>query len=365
MRKDYDMSKLRILLAEDDSEPREIFSSRIREYFANSQVKYEYVEAASYDEASTILKQSREDRNYFDVFFSDIDFSEGVNTGERASGYELIKEAFNICPGTLIITFSGQFRSQDLWGEYENLKNLGLIIKTMDKSHSDGGTWNWYFENFKEIFENALSNKIMHGIWKNHSAILEKLSGLIPDNDQSTGIAIKNTIQQNLESVFVLQKNLDRIDEKSIFFRLMIYLYHASLEVFLKGEKQNQTIVRKANRKKQVYHQLLRDAGYLKDRELVFSNRCSALHVIVAECRKDLFLFAYLLNMYRNNSIHENKNFRLDQINVLFAHLTLAVCVLDRREIAYDEIERFAANLSGVSDLARRDFNTLIQYLKS
>ncbi len=359
------MSTFRILVAEDNKEARDIIVDALEDYFAANPSGYKIDKASSFQAALQKLNESGLKRDYYDIFFSDIDFTEDNKGGKRDSGYELITKAFEVCPATNIVTYSGQFHARDLWDNYETLKDKGLVMMSMDKSHSDGGDVHWLQNKIAEIIKSVTANRVMLDMWQNNTAVLARLNNMKLDHDPFVDLEKKNAIRTNLESAFTLQKNLDRIDEKSIFYRLMIYLYHASLEILLKGEKQDQEIEAMAKANRDEYQLLLRNAGYLKDRDLTFNNRCSALHVIVAQCRKDLFRFAYLLNMYRNNSIHENKKFRLDQLNVLFAHLTLTACLLDPKEIASEEIERFTANLSGIDEYSKRDFSALMKYLKS
>ena len=357
------MSQLRFFVAEDTKEARDIIVEMIEEFFAVHPAEYSIDKASSFQAALQKLHDSGKKGEYYDIFFSDIDFTEDNKGGKRDSGYELIKKAIDVCPATHIVTYSGQFRAKDLVERYEDLRERGLIVRPMDKSHSEGGDPRWMQIEIQKIVASAMENRLMHDLWKNHSSIVTRLSTLKLDADQFGDLAEKNSIRQNLESIFTLQKNLGRIDEKAIFYRLMIYLYHASLEKYLKADHNDEEIIRTAEKNKPIREQLLRKAGYLQNHSLKLNNRVSALHIILAYCPESLFRFAYLLNAYRNKSIHETKDFRLDQANVLFAHLTLAACVLEPREISYSEIEKFISSHSSIDDRSRRNFNDLIQYL--
>ena len=356
------MSQIRIFIAEDINEEREMIVTEIHEFFNAHPSQYSIDTASSFQSALQKLHDSEKKGEYYDIFFSDIDFREDYKGGKRDSGYELITKAFEICPATHIVTYSGQHNAKDLVEKYENLRDKGLIVRSMDKEHS--GDPDWMQIQIGKIVTSARESRVMHDLWKNHSAIVTRLNAMKLDADQFGDLAKKNSIRQNLESAFTLQKNLTRIDEKTIFYRLMIYLYHAALEQFLKADHTDDEIMRTAEQNKPERDQLLRDAGYLKDDDYSLSNRVSAKHVLLAFCPKGLFRYAHLLNVFRNKSIHETKDFRLDQANVMFAHLTFATCVLAPHEIAYSEIEKFISGHTSIDDRSRRNLNDLIRYLK-
>ena len=243
------MNELKILIAEDTKEARDILKENLIEFHESSDLKnisLKIEACESFAKALAKLKESEKSGTFYHVFFADVDFTEDKKGGKRNSGYELIKTAFGICPLTKICTYSGQFRAADLWSESEQLIKEGLIVFTMDKSHSAGGGENWWFENFKKIYEELRGENILWELWYNHRAITEKIQATKFLSDTFENMSLCSGITANLETILVLIRQLKKLDEKAIFYRLLIHLYHQALETFCRAGKSEIQIAKES-----------------------------------------------------------------------------------------------------------------------
>jgi hypothetical protein len=72
-------SKLRILIAEDTKQARDIIFDELTDFLLNkglNEENFEIVKASSFQKANKILNDSEKEQNYFNIFFADIDFTE-------------------------------------------------------------------------------------------------------------------------------------------------------------------------------------------------------------------------------------------------------------------------------------------------
>lgn len=343
------MDKIKIFIAEDTIESRTILVEQLKEYSEknyNNPDFFEIKTADSYQKALNIVNNIERNSDYYDIFICDIDFTEDNKGGRNDSGFELIEKMFDVCPITFICTYSAQFRGRDLWPKYQELTNKGLIVHTMDKSHSEAGSNEWYIENFDKIVDFTLKNKFLKDIWKNHFLIKESLINHSLDDDRFEDLIKKNTILANLESILTLLRNLDKFNELPIIYRLIIYLYHNSLEIFCRGRKTDNEIIEGSNKNRKSVE------GHLK-KELMFDSKVSAIRTIVSYTPDMRSKFGFKLNDYRNKSIHNNQKFQIEFENILFANLTLALYVAEQKsDISLNEIEKVNnSNSKGYEDL--------------
>jgi CheY-like chemotaxis protein len=364
------MRIIRILVAEDTKVARDILVEGIEEYSqANLSGKneIEIVKAESYSKALQKIIESGTDNNYFDIFFADIDFTEDGKGGKRDSGFELIERAFEVCPITAIVTHSGQFHAKDLWDKYEDLKQNGLIVRTMDKSHGEGGSQKWLNENLEKIVTEINEQAFLKDLWLNHKLILNNLNlnKIKICSDPFRELSIKEEIASNFETITMLLLKRKNFNADIILFRLILQLYHRSLEVFIAGDKTEEEIVKISDSNKEAAFKWVADFGKpANDRE--FTSRQSFLRKLAAFTIDEKFKFGYILNIYRNRSVHPNKEFRPEIIHLLFANLTLAIFMSENKgEIKYQSIRDFyAKHAINFNWIAKKDFDKLIDFLK-
>jgi CheY-like chemotaxis protein len=341
------MNKIKILIAEDVKEARDILREKLNDYLKTkyNQDSFTIESSSSYQEALRIINESEKNSEYYNIFFCDIDFTEDKKGGQRDSGYELINRMFEVCPITCICTHSGQFRGKDLWPKYEELKGKGLILITMDKSHSEGGGDEWFKKNFDIIFNEYDKNKYLWNIWENHKNIIDKFK----------------SIKDNLDSILVLLRNKDKFDEKDNTYRNIIHLYHISLEKYCRGSLTDKEIIKRSNENKEEVEKLI-------DRQIKFQDdNVTTKRIIVAYSKEKVSHFGYKLNYYRNQSIHP-KNFKPRFENILFANLTLSAYILKKEEISYKSFESYYLNEieEATSDQkkAKSDLKMIIDFIK-
>lgn len=364
------MRKIRILVAEDTKVARDILVEGIEDY-ANENLsginEIEIVKAESYSKALQKIVESGTSENYFDIFFADIDFTEDGKGGKRDSGFELIEKAFETCPITAIVTHSGQFHAKDLWDTYEELKQNGLILRTMDKSHGEGGGQKWLNENLSKIITEINDQAYLKDLWTNHKLIMNSLnsSKIKICDDRFRELAIKEEISSNFETITMLLLKRKSFNADIILFRLILQLYHRNLEVFIAGDKTEEEIVKKSDLNKTAALEWLKDVGN-SEHEHGFPNRQSFLRKLAAFSVDQKFKFGYTLNVYRNGSVHPKNKFRPELLHLLFANLTVTIFMTGNKgelnfQSIFDFYSRYAKDFQYLS---KKDFEELLKFIK-
>lgn len=354
------MKKINILIAEDNKEARDLLAEGLEEFaaeFYQSEYELSLTKADSYGKALQRLNDSKKSGEYYDVFFCDIDFTEDQKGGRSDSGFELIEKAFVISPVTKIVTYSGQFRAKDLWPKFEELNAKGMILYTMDKSHNQGGDAEWLRENLKKIFDVYSSELFLKEIWQNHQKMISILSKTSLDKDPFENLGKQGAIVNNLDSILVLMRNGNRFEGSELIYRLIIYLYHHSLEIFCKADKDDQTILLLSDKNRPAAESLI-------GRLLGFQNSVTSVRVITAFSGGKIFRHGFRLNDMRNKSIHPGEKVTIDFTNVMTAHLTVAAYILEKNQIQYREIEENVLKNLG-KDKGLNYFRELVSYLKN
>lgn len=161
------------------------------------------------------MKECEKHKNYYDIFFCDIDFTEAG--GESDAGFELMQLAFEICPITKICTYSGQFHIRDLWPKYEKLKQLGFIAQTMDKSHGEGGESEWLIKNIGELVKKVKEEKYLSDLWLNHQTIWKKIKTNVKEIHKLNRYF---EIKSNLDTITLLLQRKTQFSADVILFGL-------------------------------------------------------------------------------------------------------------------------------------------------
>jgi hypothetical protein len=353
------MKKIKILVAEDTKEARDLIIEGLKSYAGKKfgDENYFAIERAeSFQKGWQKLAESEKSKSFYDVFFADIDFTEDNKGGERDSGYKLIEKAFEVCPVTKIYTYSGQFHAKDLWQKYEELQQNGLIIHGMDKSHAEGGEEAWLNENLDKIVEKLSEENYLLNLWQNNQLVLDALREDSFFNSIS-GIQKFHEIQSNLESILVLLKSRKNINADVIVFRIILQLYHRSLELFVTGNNEENKIVEESNKVEEIVFGFISDITE-EDKRKYDSNK-SFLRKIAAFSPTKIFRFGYILNRNRNGVVH--RNFKPNLVHILFANLTLMLYVNGKNGI-------YIENFESIPDLQKeqgyRDLQELIKYCK-
>jgi len=331
------MKKIKILVAEDTKEARDLIIEGLKSYAFKKFGDENYFEierAESFQKGRQKLADSEKSKSFYDVFFADIDFTEDNKGGKRDSGYGLIEKAFEVCPVTKIYTYSGQFHAKDLWQKYEDLQQKGLIVQGMDKSHSEGGEEAWLNENLDKIVEKLSEENYLLSLWQNHQLVLDALR---KDTffDSISGIQKFHEIQSNLESILVLLKSRKSINADVIVFRIILQLYHRSLELFVTGDKEESEIIDESNKVEEIVFNFVNDIT--KEDKRKYDSDKSFLRKIAAFSPTKIFRFGYILNRNRNGAVH--RNFEPTLSNILFANLTLTTYMRGKKDLYYENFE--------------------------
>jgi|GEM_PF-1301793 len=327
--------KLKVLIAEDTKIARDLLVESLNSFAEKTFNNIEYFEiekAESFQKAYQKIVNSGTSQEYYDIFFADIDFTEDNKGGERDSGYKLIEKAFEICPLTKIATYSGQFRGAELWDKYEELKNKGLIVLTFDKSHGESGSVNWMADGLNKIVYDIKENSFLWDIWKNHLLIIDSIKSQSIATNPFENLTIQNTIISNLESVLTMLININRLQGKEIIYRMMIYLYHNSLELLCRGDRIDTEIIEKSNSNKSQTEEFIRAKRTAPNNfSWDFPNNVNAQRIFVSFVTDERISFVDTLNYYRNESIHHGERFRPNISDVLFSALTFALIVVKNK----------------------------------
>ena len=103
-----------------------------------------------------------------------------------------------------------------------------------------------------------------------------------------------------------------------------------------------------------------------KDRHLILGEGSSALRKLIAYSIEDKFKYGYILNKYRNNSVHQN-NFLPELANVIFANITLAMYVLgEKKNISTSQVENLFTDtkFQDENENGLKDLSNLIAFIK-
>ena len=364
------INKLKVLIAEDTRMARELLINDLNEFARvtlNAVEYFDIEEAETFEKAHQKIVESGNTQNYYDIIFADIDFTEDNKGGKSDSGYKLIEKAFEVCPITKIATYSGQFRAAELWPKYEELKNRGLIVKTFDKSHSEAGNPNWLKKGVNEIVEEINANSYIRDIWDNHQLVKENMRIKKYGKDPFIDVLIKNTIHLNIDSALMLLMNIDKFDAKEIIYRLIIYLYHNSLEIYCRADKTDEQIIEESDKNKINAEEFI---GLLKiNKNLKFPlESVNSQRIFVASISDYRIKFADKLNFYRNLSIHQDPNkkrFIPDLAHVLYSSLAFSLIVTTTKEkIKTSHIKSYSSkleNVFGALDLLKEIISKIIE----
>lgn len=351
------MKKIRILVAEDTKEARDILVENLTDYelekYGNNNV-FEITKAESFVKASQLIKESGKNGTPYEVFFCDIDFTEDNKGGKRDSGFELIKLAFEISNITNIYTYSGQFKAADLWDGYEPLVSKGLVIKTFDKSHTEGGEMEWVKSNFDDLFNRLADEKILWDIWSNHELVKKSVATKVFSEDAMENLLAQNEIISNLDTILFLTKKLPDFDAEKVIYRLIIQLYHRSLESFCRGSKSDDEIYNDSMANKKKVEELTN-----QKKPWPFTEKITALQAILSFSADYYSKFGYKVNNYRNNSVHPNDNFDVSLSNVYYCGIALALYCSngDKKGITIEEIK---TKLKALPVSGRRDLEEIL-----
>lgn len=344
-------TKLKVLIAEDTKTARDLLAINLQNFASenlNDPGYFEIEKAASFEKARKMIIETADSKEYYDIIFADIDFTEDNKGGERDSGYSLIEKGFEICPLTKITTYSGQFRAAELWERYEELKDRGLIVRTFDKSHGDSGVSNWMVEGLDSIVKEIKREAYVWDIWNNHKVIIDEIKSHSFSKDPFENLSIQNTVISNLESALLLFMNMERLQGKEIIFRMMIYLYHNSLETLCRADKTDAQIISESDQNKTSAEKFVSEFSG-KDVRFTLPEKVNSQRIFISAINDERIKFVDRLNYYRNKSIHPESGFRLDISNVLFSVLAFTLAVVnDKQKISFDKIRWFLAETEGL-----------------
>ncbi|MCX7610573.1 MAG: hypothetical protein N2043_03175 [Ignavibacterium sp.] len=354
------MQQIKVLIAEDTKEARDLIVEGLQEYSILRTGKpdlFRIDKTEKFEKAINFLDNSFRDKSYYEIFFCDIDFTE--SGGRRDAGYDLIEKAFEVCPLTKICTYSGQFHGKDLWEKYEFLKHNGLIVHTMDKSHSEGGTSEWLINNIDDLVKKVNEERVYFELWYNHNLVWEKIKN---QKINLENIEKFDEIHSNLQTITALLQRKKQFDADIVLFRLIIQLYHRCLEIFVTGDKTDTEIFNESKNNKKNVYPFVKDIIKEKDFDLSYNDKRSFLHKICSFSPTEIYRYGHIINWYRNGSVHPQKKFSPEFGNVIFSNLTLALYVLDnKKEI---KIENIKSGLKSFGNNSFKDLRDLIEFIE-
>lgn len=371
------MKKIRILVAEDTKEARDLIIEGIKSYAFKkfNDENYFFIEKAeSFSKGLQLLTETDKNKEYFDIFFADIDFTEDKKGGQLDSGFKLIERAFEVCPITKIYTYSAQYkRVPDLRKRNEELVQRGLVVFTMDKSEGESGEEKWLEDNLDKIYERIEKENWLWDLWENHNKILEVLRASSLSKEAFTNLNRFNEINSNLETILLLLQRKSNFNADVILSRLILQLYHRNLEIFITGDKSEDEILSESDRLRIFTEEFLRRENLLgkddrgMDKSLYLGERSSSLRKLIVHSHDYTFKFGYLLNKYRNKSVHPGGKFFPELASVIFANLTFTLYVLgNKKNISTSQIESLLADNKFQSENKNglKDLKSLIEFIK-
>jgi len=341
------MKKFKVLLAEDNIQARDAVIDELNKL---KNFEFQIDECEFPDKALSKLAESERSKNYYDILFVDLDFTEQAHKGgKRDSGFQIIKRAFNICPISKICTYSGQFREPDLSDEHQELVKKGLLVFTFDKSKRDAGIGDWFVKGMEEVINEHTKENYLFDVFNNHRSIKEKVNNL------NLTFQAKWEINSNLDTIIILLKTIEKISSKYVFYRLITHLYHSTLLVLLTDSKEVSSIRQNFIKNKSAAEKIIKVKEPFEWREQ------NALAQIIAEGDINFIRYGFKLNNYRNKSIHPTENFNPEISNILFANLTLTLYISGKNGIQFESFEQIPYILK---EKGFKDLRELIDYFR-
>lgn len=362
------MRIIRILIADDSSTDTQDLLKSLNAYFKAKKIStdsYEILTTDSIDETLQIITSSEP----FDIFFVDINFSEKDN--DQRTGYLLVRKAFEYCPLTFICVYSGTADEDvNLQKEYVDLLKRGMLADIFKKNFFMGSTPSEFNNRFKRAWNFVRSKQFIWDIWNNQELILteiqkDKLHIEVEENENR-----KSEIKKNFEAVLFLLRNIDLLSSRVIVYRLCLQLYHRCLEIYL-SQGSDDEIITKSDTNKASAENLLRQEKLLgkeadgTDRSLILGDRSSALRKIVAYSTDNKLKYGYLMNKYRNKSVHPDSIFEPELTNVIFSNLALSLYVLAKNNKINYQILESSLNEGLFKGKGEKDLVELIGYLNN
>jgi hypothetical protein len=247
---------------------------------------------------------------------------------------------------------------------YDDLKEVGLDIRNYINNTEDSSeNLNRELEARLQYFQSHLSLKVIKDIKANNNLVLRELN-------KKRDFPILE-LKANLDFVtsLLLVESNDLLDDK--FYRMIIHFCHLSLEKFCEFGKSDRLIFENYNNNIETgvrVYPFLEKHKKVDIEKLQPSIRPTAQQKIIAYTVDEKFKFGDKFNFFRNESIHEVPNkFIPEFANVIFANLTLALYVLDKKEnISTSQIEYLLEekkfqeeNRNGLKDL-----KGLVEFIK-
>ncbi len=362
------MKTIRILIADDSSQDSQDLSKSLKNYLNSKKLspdQYEIIITDSIDSTLQTLYESKP----FDIFFADINFSEKGN--EPRNGYLLIQKAFEICPITFICVYSGTAdQDVNLQKEYVDLLKRGMLADIYKKDFFIGSSPTQFNNLFKRAWNFCRSKQYIWDVWYNHQLISSEIENikLHPNIDEDE--ILKSEIKYNLEAILFLLKNLDLNSSRVIVFQLILLLYHRCLEIYLtKGDDSE--IITKSDSNKSKAESLFRKEKLMgkdddgNERSLKLGDRSSTLRKIVAYSNDSQLKYGYLLNKYRNKSVHPGSHFEPELSNIIFANLTLTLYILTESNNVHLQLILSSFNDDLFEDKGREDLKNILGHFQN
>lgn|GEM_PF-5785522 len=353
-----------ILIADDEYQAIEDLQNDLNIYSKKSGISFEYITASSADETAQILSNIEKSSINLSAAFIDVDFTGDASGGKRDSGYSIIKKIFEFSPFTKIGIYSGQFRQPDLWEKYDELNRSGLVFFHYEKKTR---TDREIEAKFSELFDSMRTTFYLFDIIKNHRFVTEKFINGKSFSDPGLLTDIY-TIRNNFSAIEqILSKSPLFKAGSEVIYKLLITLYHQSLEAFCllaaKTERADKKMILERAKKYEPEAAKIID----KHLEIKADSEATSLILFLAFLSPEKFRYAYKLNWLRNNAVHIPPKIDIDLLNVLFAHLAVTFCLSEKKDSVQLELIREKVDdylRAQKNPKSNRDLSELLNFFK-
>lgn len=350
---------IRIIVAEDDLEAREIIIKQINKF---QDYDIQLTECESYTEALAKINESEKSAEPYHFLFIDIDFTGDDKGGKRDSGFNLIKRAFEICPISIISTYSAQYKAADLEPEHQTMVRNGLVVYTFDKDHKSENPKEWFSKGFKELLDTHNAELWFWDIWANHQTVKSFLKKNKIVGDTQHNLLLFDEITTNLDTILFLLQRRKLFNADRVLFRLLLQLYHRNLEIYITSDKEENTIRSESDANYQRVKEHVNDL-FKDDIHFEFKEKKSFLRKLAAFTDSYIYRFGHILNWYRNGSVHPDKKFDPELSNIFYANLVLTLFIGGKNDvIKINEIKNHLLFHLG-EEKGKRDLMKLIEYI--
>lgn len=347
------MKPISVFIAENVLDDREILKRSLIDFGNQEKLEFRITEADTYSLAIQILEENARRNEFFEIQFIDINFEGDDRGGYADSGFSIIEKAYQICPISIILTFSAKFKSDKLHPVFIDQVKRGLVTNGLGKNASINNLLHSSEIDFRQVIIDFKENLFLWDVWENNNTIITHLNSKPVVKDQQVNLQILFEIKDYLKTTLILLMKRGKIGAEDILNRSLLQMYHRALELYCESDKTEKAILNLANNTLES----IRRRKQNTDLKPLSFDKPTALHKIVAKVPLPIAEYGYNVNRYRNKAVHyspiiknESKSkhkesgFKITLANIIYAALTIHLYVVGNKKPKITKIIDFISS---------------------